>query len=93
MKLSEATKKSYQILHDSYSDAIAEALDYLKAKGFTVSDDEVFSKITIGDRKPSTGSTNRISLEIYKNDKLQRKGFHIQVANLGNKYELNAYIA
>jgi hypothetical protein len=85
-------KNDYQVYHNTFSSAVQTAGDYAKNFGYELNDDEWFTKIGTGPKKPSEGETNRYSLSLYKDGKEQRKMLHIQVYGMKNKYELNAYI-
>jgi hypothetical protein len=77
----------YILYHKTFSDAMQHAYDHAKTKGATVDPKEIDDKVATGPRKPSSGKTNRYSLQA------GRKKVEIQVANLDNKaYELNMYI-
>lgn len=82
----------YEVYHDTYTSAINSALGFIKTRGFETSGDEVWREISTGPKKPSEGQTNKISLTLFKNGKEQKKSAHIQVYNMGSKYELNVYI-
>lgn len=82
----------YPVYHKSFSSAVQAAKDYIEARGFQISDDEIWNKISVGPAKPQDGKYNRYSLEISKNGKEQKKAFHIQVYNTGHNYELNCYV-
>jgi hypothetical protein len=87
------SSKKYQIYHNSYTSAINTALEYIKDSNYEYNDEDVENTIGLGPKKPSSGKTNRFSLELYKNDKLQSKSANIQVYGMGNgRYELNVYI-
>ena len=94
--LNEASKRSYETHHGSYTDAMQEAQDYIEKNGYTVSEDEWFNQVTTGPRKPAAGKTNSLRLALQKNGKEQRKMAHIQVYNIGSDkgktFELNMYI-
>jgi len=85
-------KSDYEVYHDSYTSAINAAKAYAEKKGYTINDDDSFTKIGMGPKKPSEGKTNRFSIELVKDNKVQKKMLHIQVYGMKNKYELNAYI-
>ena len=87
--LGEAKFETY---HNTYTSAINAAREYAEKQGYEINDDDSFTKIGMGPRKPSEGKTNRFSIEITKDGKPQRKMLHIQVYGMKNKYELNAYI-
>lgn len=89
-------KNDYAIHHSSYTDAMDEAKKFIKKRGFEVSEDEWFQKVSTGPRKPAAGKTNDLHLRLEKNGKEQKKMAHIQVYNIGsqrgNPFELNMYI-
>jgi len=76
----------------SYTHAIEAAEAMALKRGYTIDSDEMFTKVGVGSKKPSVGKTTRVSLELLKNGKPQRKMLHIQVYGMNNGYELNAYI-
>jgi hypothetical protein len=85
-------KSDYEVYHDSYTSAINAAKAYAEKKGYTINDDDSFRKIGMGPKKPSEGKTNKFSIELSKDDKIQKKQLHIQVYGMKTKYELNCYI-
>jgi hypothetical protein len=85
-------KAPYEVYHKSYTSAIEAAREYAEKKGFEIDNDDAFTKIGMGPRKPSEGKTNKFSIQLSKDGKLQRKQLHIQVYGMRNSYELNAYI-
>ena len=85
-------KSDYEVYHKSYTSAINAAKEYAEKQGYEINDDDSFTKIGMGPRKPSEGKTNRFSIELSKDGKVQRKQLHIQVYGMKNQYELNAYI-
>jgi hypothetical protein len=85
-------KAPYEVYHKSYTSAIEAAREYAEKKGFEIDNDDSFRKIGMGPRKPSEGKTNRFSIQLTKDGKLQRKQLHIQVYGMKNSYELNTYI-
>lgn len=90
-KVNEA-KSDYEVYHDSYTSAINAAKAYAEKKGYTINDDDSFTKIGMGPKKPSEGKTNRFSIELVKDNRVQKKMLQIQVYGMKNKYELNCYI-
>ena len=88
----EPVKESNDVYHKSYTHAIEAAEVYAKKKGYEIEDDEMFTKVGMNSKRPSVGKTTRVSLELLKNGKPQRKMLHIQVYGMKNGYELNAYI-
>ena len=85
-------KSDYEVYHKSYTSAIEAAREYAEKKGYEINNDDAFTKIGMGPRKPSEGKTNRFSIELSKDGKVQRKKLQIQVYGMRNSYELNAYI-
>lgn len=84
--------KNYDVYHRTYTSAIKTALNYAEKKGYVYDEDEVAEKIGFGPRKPREGDTNRFSISLKKDDKLQKKSLHIQVYGMKETYELNCYI-
>jgi len=91
-KVVSEKKSDYEVYHKSYTSAIEAAREYAEKKGYEINNDDAFTKIGVGPRKPSPGKTNRFSIELTKDGKPQRKMLHIQVYGMKNSYELNAYI-
>jgi hypothetical protein len=85
-------KSDYEVYHKSYTSAIEAARAYAEKKGYEINNDDAFTKIGMGPRKPSEGKTNKFSIELSKDGKVQRKKLQIQVYGMRNSYELNAYI-
>ena len=85
-------KSDYEVYHKSYTSAIQAAKAYAEKKGYEINDDDSFRQIGMGPRKPSEGKTNKFSIELSKDGKIQRKKLQIQVYGMRNSYELNAYI-
>jgi hypothetical protein len=90
--MSESLNEVDDVYHKSYTHAIEAAEVYAKKKGYEIEDDEMFTKVGMNSKRPSVGKTTRVSLELLKNGKPQRKMLHIQVYGMKNGYELNAYI-
>jgi hypothetical protein len=86
------SKKNDETYHKSYTSAINAAKEYAEKKGYEINDDDSFTKIGMGPRKPSEGKTNRFSIELSKDGKPSRKLLHIQVYGMKETYELNCYI-
>ena len=76
----------------SYTAAIEAARAAALKRGFEIDDDELFTKVGVGSKKPSVGKTTRVSLALTKAGRPQRKMLHIQVYGMNNGYELNSYI-
>jgi len=91
-KVVSEKKSDYEVYHKSYTSAIEAAREYAEKKGYEINNDDAFTKIGVGPRKPSPGKTNRFSIELTNDGKPQRKMLHIQVYGMKNSYELNAYI-
>lgn len=88
--LKEAAK--FETYHNTYTSAVNAAREYAEKQGYEINDDDSFRKIGMGPKKPSEGKTNRFSIELSKDGKVQRKQLHIQVYGMKSKYELNCYI-
>lgn len=82
-----------EVYYNSYSAAITTALEYATKAGYEYSEDDVWSKISMGDKRPKDGVTNKFTITLYKNGKEQKKALQIQVYGMGDKYELNVYIS
>jgi hypothetical protein len=96
VKLVEQTlteKSEYELYHNDYSSAVQEALRLAQSKGYTVDEDDYFNKVASGPRKPDKGNTNSFSVILTKDGKEVREQLHMQIYNMGNKYELNVYIS
>ena len=91
-KVVSEKKSDYEVYHKSYTSAIEAAREYAEKKGYEINNDDAFTKIGMGPRKPSEGKTNRFDIELSKDGKVQRKKLQIQVYGMRNSYELNAYI-
>lgn len=90
--------RDYEVYHPSYSSAISEVVDWLKEQGLRMSEDDLFTYISTGPKKPSDGKTNRFDILLYDDNELQnvpaKKMVHFQVYGMGNgKYELNMYLS
>lgn len=87
-------KSDYTIHHKSYTKAIDEILDFIKKNGYEVTEDEINTKITTSyPGRPSEGKTTKLTLELMKGEKVQRKALHAQVYGMKTQYELNMYIS
>lgn len=83
----------YPVYHNSYTHAIEAAKAYALKKGYEISDDEMWTKVAMNSKRPSVGKTTRVSLELTRGGKVQKKMLHIQVYGTDRYgYELNAYI-
>jgi hypothetical protein len=91
-KDSKSKNQELQVYHNSYSEAITAATDYAESRGYKLDEDDVWNRISMGDKKPGHGKTNRATVGLTKDGKDQKKALHIQVYGMKNKYELNAYI-
>jgi hypothetical protein len=90
--ITEIKNNNFETYHKTYTSAINDALDYAEKKGYTYDNDEVFTKIAMGPKKPKEGDTNRFSISLKKDDKEQKKSLNIQVYGMKETYELNCYI-
>tara|TARA_R110000823_G_scaffold13984_22_gene46259 strand:+ start:11215 stop:12729 length:1515 start_codon:yes stop_codon:yes gene_type:complete len=78
----------YEIYHKDYSSAMKHATDFAKSKGQEIDPKEIDNKVATGPSKPSKGKENSFNLKTKKG-----KSWSVQVYNMGNKYELNMYLA
>lgn len=85
-------RKATQNNFPTMTAAINKALKAAEKKGYTTNADERFTTIGTGPAKPRPGKTNRYSLSLYKNGKMQKKMLHIQIYGKENAFELNQYI-
>ena len=90
--MGESINENDGVYFKSYTAAIEAARAAALKKGFEVDDDEMFTKVGMNSKRPSVGKTTRVSLELTKAGKPQRKMLHIQVYGMKNGYELNSYI-
>ena len=89
--LKEASE--YPVYNKTYTAAIEAARAYALKKGYEIEDDEMFTKVAMNSKRPGVGKTTRVSLELMRNGKPQKKMLHIQVYGMDRYgYELNAYI-
>jgi hypothetical protein len=93
LKAEKKKALNYPIYHSTFSSAVQAGRSFAEAKGYTIEDNEWFFRVSTGPRKPDEGNTNRYSIELMKDGKLQKVLLHMQIYNMGNKYELNAYVA
>ena len=87
------SKSDYRIYHRLYSDAVAEALSLAKRKGYEVDENDIFTKVTTGPRKPSEGRTNSFKFDLTKGGKPVKHMLVFQIYGMKNQYELTAYIS
>lgn len=88
-------ESKYEIYHNTLTSAIQTAEQWAEKQGYTIDKEEMGEKIGLGPAKPKRGDTNKYTISLYKNDKLQKKALQIQVYNRGtssNEFELNMYI-
>lgn len=89
------TKSStgYELYHSTMAGALQHAKEQAEKKGYEVDMEDWDQKVAMGPRKPSKdGEYNAYSLGLYKNGKPVNQALHIQVTNIGNRFELNMYI-
>jgi hypothetical protein len=93
-KLHEAKSSSgYELYHKTMAGALQHGKDEAEKKGYEVDMDDWDRKVAMGPRKPSKdGEYNSYSLKLTKKSKPVREALHMQVTNLGNRFELNMYI-
>lgn len=79
----------------THSEAMSQAHDYIKSKGYEISDDNWQHHVS-GKAKPGEGKTNKYDIPLDKDGQETDKYAHIQIYNKGNEvaqnYELNAYV-
>jgi hypothetical protein len=80
------------IYHETFSSAVQTARAAVEAKGYAVDENDWFNRVNTGPGRPKPGQTTRMSIGLLKNEKPQRKALHIQVYNMGKRYELNFYV-
>ena len=68
----------FEVYHKSYTSAIEAAREYAEKQGYEINNDDAFTKIGVGPKKPSEGKTNRFSIELLRGGKEQRKQLHGQ---------------
>ena len=85
-------KNKYEVYHNTYTSAVNAALDYAERNGYTYDQEEVFTKIGMGNRKPDEGVTNKFTINLFKDGIESRKALQIQIYGMRDKYELNSYI-
>ena len=90
--MGESVNENDGVYFKSYTAAIEAARAAALKKGFEIDEDEMFTKVGMNSKRPSVGKTTRVSLELTKAGKPQRKMLHIQVYGMKNGYELNSYI-
>lgn len=86
-------ESKYQVYHNSYTSAVDTALEYAEKQGYSYDKEETATKIGMGPKKPDDGKTNKFSITLYKDGKEQKKALHVQIYGMGERFELNAYIA
>ena len=80
------------VYFETFSGAVQTAREAVEKKGYEINEDDWFTQVNTGPGKPSEGKTTRMSIGLMKNGKEQKKSLHIQVYNMGRKYELNYYV-
>ena len=83
---------AYALYHNTFSGAVQEAIAVAKKQGFEIDEDDWSNKVATGPKKPSKDKTNSYTIDLMKGGKPAKKKLHMQVYNMGPKYELNAYI-
>lgn len=91
LKIIEA-KTDYVVLHNQYSQAIEASKDFAVKNGYEIDPEEYAEKVGLGPTRPKDGETNRFSMTLTKDGKVQKKMLQIQIAGVRNKFELNMYI-
>jgi hypothetical protein len=98
MKMETIKESSIPIYHNSFTDAVNTARQYVEKKGYEIDEDDWFTQIGTGGKytraRPSIGKTHSFSVGLIKNGKPQKKNINISVYGMDSgRYELTAYIA
>ena len=83
---------AYTLMHNTFSGAVQEAIAVAKKQGFEIDEDDWSNKVATGPKKPSKDKTNSYTIDLMKGGKPAKKRLHMQVYNMGPKYELNCYV-
>jgi hypothetical protein len=83
---------AYALYHNTFSGAVQEAIAVAKKQGFEIDEDDWSNKVATGPKKPSKDKTNSYTIDLMKGGKPAKKKLHMQVYNMGPKYELNCYV-
>jgi co-chaperonin GroES (HSP10) len=83
---------NYALYHTTFSAAVQEAIAVAKKQGFEVDEEDWQNKVATGPKKPSKDKTNSYTINLTKDGSPVKKKLHIQVYNMGPKYELNTYV-
>ena len=83
---------AYTLMHNTFSGAVQEAIAVAKKQGFEIDEDDWSNKVATGPKKPSKDKTNSYTIDLMKGGKPAKKKLHMQVYNMGPKYELNCYV-
>jgi hypothetical protein len=83
---------NYKLYHNTFSGAVQEAIAVAKKQGFEIDEDDWSNKVATGPKKPSKDKTNSYIIDLMKGGKPAKKKLHMQVYNMGPKYELNCYV-
>jgi hypothetical protein len=76
----------------SYTECIQKAKESFIKQGYHFNEDELVEIIGFNSKRPDIGETERVSIPLYRNNKLQKKMGHIQVFGMPHSFELNHYI-
>lgn len=98
--ITEAKKEKYQVYHHTFTSAVAEVGRYIASHGYDFDEDDYWSSVATGNKKPSSGKTNRYKVKLTKDGKETKKFIAFQVYGMGkntkhsasDKFELNMYI-
>lgn len=95
-ELQNLKESQYELYHPTYTSAIDTALKYAERSGYEMDSEEVADIVGLQSRRPGRGKSTRVSIPLYKNGKLQRKGLQIVVYAMDtdsrNPFELTTYI-
>ncbi len=88
----EEANLNYEVYHNTFSSAVSEVIDFAKRNNLYFDSNDIFNEITTGTGRPKNGETRRYSMVLYNRDGTPAgKGISFQIADLGKRYELNAY--
>jgi RNase P subunit RPR2 len=86
------------MIHDNiYFKTFSEAVQFARAdaekKGYTIDEDDWFTRVNTGPGKPKVGETFSTTIGLLKDGKRLNKMLSIQVYGMKNSFELTNYIA
>lgn len=89
---------THNLYHTSFTASAEEARRVAEQKGFVVNEENWTTEVAFGGKytraRPSVGVSHSFSVQLTKNEKVQRKHLHFQVYGMeSGNFELNAYVA